>query len=75
MCYYFGGLLDAALRHLSEAYRRDPKSLTTVLYLATCNDKLGRRDEALRRYEEYLGLNPDDPAVIDFVRKRIASLK
>jgi TolA-binding protein len=75
MCYYFGGLLDAALKHLSEAYRRDPKSLTTVLYLATCNDKLGRRDEALRRYEEYLGLNPDDPAVIDFVRKRIASLK
>ena len=46
-----------------------------MLYLGTCNDKLGRRDEAVRRYEEYLGLQPDDPAMVEFVRNRLLILK
>ena len=75
ICYYFGGLLEAALKHFAEAYRRDTKSPTTVLYLATCNDKLGRRDEALRRYEEYLSLDSGAADVIEFVRQRILSLR
>lgn len=75
LCYYGAGLVDAALRHFAEAYRLDPRSRLTVLYLATCNDKLGRREEAVRRYEEYLTLQPDDPKVAEFVRGRLAALR
>jgi TolA-binding protein len=75
LCYYGGGLIDAALKHFTEAYRLEPRSKLTVLYLGTCNDKLGRRDEAVRRYEEYLALGPDDPKVAEFVRGRLAALR
>ncbi len=75
LCYYGAGLIDAALRHFAEAYRLEPRSRLTVLYLGTCNDKLGRRDEAVRRYEEYLALGPDDPKVAEFVRGRLAALR
>lgn len=75
ICYYFAGLLEAALQHLEESYRREPGSRMTVLYLATCNDKLGRRAEALRRYEEYLELDPDDADNAAFARRRILSLR
>ena len=37
--------------------------------------KLGGRDEAVRRYEEYLALGPDDPKVAEFVRGRLAALR
>lgn len=75
LCYYGAGLVDAALRHFAEAYRLEPRSRLTVLYLGTCNDKLGRREEAVRRYEEYLALGPDDPKVAEFVRGRLAALR
>jgi tetratricopeptide (TPR) repeat protein len=75
LCYYGGGLVDAALKHFTEAYRLEPRSKLTVLYLGTCNDKLGRRDEAVRRYEEYLALGPDDAQVAEFVRGRLAALR
>lgn len=75
LCYYGAGLVDSALRHFTEAYRHDPRSRLTVLYLGTCNDKLGRRDEAVRRYEEYLTLGPDDPKVAEFVRGRLQALR
>ncbi len=75
LCYYGAGLVEAALRHFTEAYRLEPRSQLNVLYLATCNDKLGRRDEAVRRYEEYLSLRPDDPQVAEFVRGRLLALR
>lgn len=52
LCYYGAGLVEAALRHFAEAYRLEPRSRLTILYLATCSDKLGRRDEAVRRHEK-----------------------
>lgn len=75
LCYYGAGLLEAALRHFTEAYRLDPRSRLTVLYLGTCNDKLGRGDEAVRRYEEYLALGTDDPKMAEFVRGRLQALR
>lgn len=75
LCYYAGGLYEAALRHLSEAYRFNPRAPLTVLYLGTTNDNLGRAAEAVRRYEEYLRLAPVDPKMAEFVRSRLQALR
>jgi hypothetical protein len=75
LCYYAGGLYEAALKHFAEADRFNPKAPLTVLYLATCNDKLGRAGEAVRRYEEYLTLTPTDPKMTEFVRSRLLALR
>lgn len=75
LCYYGAGLIEAALRHFTEAYQLDPGSRLNVLYLGTCNDKLGRREEAVRRYEEYLTLETGDPQVAEFVRGRLQALR
>lgn len=50
---------DAAESELKTALRLNPKYVPALLNLANLYEDLGRRDEALVRYEELLALAPD----------------
>ena len=54
---------DAAVRHWTEAVRRDPRSAAAHNNLAVASEKRGDWDAARREYEEALRLDPGDPVI------------
>ncbi len=62
---------DAAERELQTALQLNPKYVPALLNLANLYEDLGRRDEALARYEELLAIAPDSYEAL----ARYASLK
>ncbi|MBS1188522.1 MAG: tetratricopeptide repeat protein [Rhodocyclaceae bacterium] len=55
------GNLNAAREHYQEALKSDQRSRDALLGLAVTALREGRREEAARRYEQMLGLDPRDP--------------
>ncbi len=51
----------AAVRHLENAVRLNPRYAAAHLRLADLLSRLGRREDALRHYRKAVDLRPDDP--------------
>lgn len=67
------GQTDKALQRLETVHRLEPKNLEAVLMLADINDRLEKKEEAMRWYRESLKL-VDRPDIRSEIEKRMETL-
>ena len=73
-CHFKTRRYREALAAFQEAAKINPRSPTSVYFLAGCYDILNDRDKAIFYYRAYLGLNDKDPEMNKFARRRLDTL-
>jgi len=73
-CHFKTRRYREALAAFQEATKINPRSPTSVYFLAGCYDVLNDRDKAIFYYRAYLGLNDKDPEMNKFARRRLDTL-
>jgi tetratricopeptide (TPR) repeat protein len=65
---------DKAISRLETVYRHEPDNLDALLLLAEVNERMGKKEEAIRWYERSLP-NIDQPRISEAIAHRIEELK
>ena len=73
-CYFKKKRYAEALSTFQFASRIDPRSPATVYFLGASHDALGHREEAMKFYQAYLGLNHSHNGWNRFARYRLKAL-
>jgi len=73
-CYFKKKQYEDALRTFRLAYKAAPRSPATVYFLGASYDALGHREEAMKFYQAYLGLNHSHEGWNRFAHDRLKAL-
>lgn len=63
--YFEAGEYEAAYILLEKAYTKSGRRPSTIFALAQCERALGRVDEAIAHFEEYLATDPEDRVEVE----------